>query len=135
MPHSTAQTLCTVNTHKHIQTHTNTHKHTHKHAKTRKNTQTHTNTHRNTHRNTHTQTHTQTHTALNKSSAAQLNVARDCACSPHAHVCLRRHVRSHVCRASAPTGGLLCPIFPCSFRRYVDEHGSYSVFTPAEGAR
>ena len=42
-------------------------------------------------------------TALNKSSAAQCNVARDCACSPHAHVCLRRHVRSQVCPPSTPT--------------------------------
>ena len=52
------------------------------------------------HARTTAQTLCTVNTALNKSSAAQRDVARDCACSPHAHVCRRRHALSNL---STPT--------------------------------
>ena len=58
----------------------------------------------------HTFIHSYIHTALNKCSAAQCNVARDCACSPHAHVCRRRHALSSLCQghfANAPPSFLV----------------------------
>ena len=82
-----AVTCTSVHTHDHStrpQVHNGTHTYVHIHIRTH------------TYTYIHIHTHTYTHTALNKSSAAQRNVARDCACSPHAHVCRRRHALSNL---------------------------------------
>ena len=126
-----------------------TRRETHRHRHTRRETYTHRHTDRETDRDSETEG--DRHTALNKSSAAQCNVAHDCACSPHAHVCLHRHVRSQVCQfmcqkrklsvhvseeESVATGCLcvLVPFPPLSSRRCeVDKYylKEYSFFPNA----
>ena len=100
-----------VSSNRHTDTHrhTNTYTHTHIH--------THANTHTQTHTRKHTRKHTHTHTALNKSSAAQRHVARDCVFTTC--TCLPPQTCALKLMVSAPTG--VCQI--TQQERVAESHG------------